>query len=106
MLDPDGRNHILQLMGELHDTGITVIHITHQATEAFRADRIIVIHQGKVMLDQSRDELYANAAQLDQWGLDVPIGIQLHQALQDKGWKLSDKVESEEQLVSELWTFM
>ncbi|MCH5585967.1 energy-coupling factor transporter ATPase [Shimazuella sp. AN120528] len=106
MLDPDGRKHILRLMDELHKSGITIIHITHQATEAFLAERLIVIHQGRIMMDQSSKELYANATLLDQWGLDVPIGILLHQALRDKGWKLSEKMESEEQLVSELWTSM
>jgi energy-coupling factor transport system ATP-binding protein len=106
MLDPDGRNHILQIMKELHQAGITIIHITHQATEAFLAERLIVIHQGRIMIDQSRDELYMNAIALDQWGLDVPIGILLHQALREIGWELSEKIESEDQLVSELWTFM
>jgi energy-coupling factor transport system ATP-binding protein len=47
-----------------------------------------------------------NAIALDQWGLDVPIGILLHQALREIGWELSEKIESEDQLVSELWTFM
>jgi energy-coupling factor transport system ATP-binding protein len=106
MLDPDGRNSILQLMSELHDAGITVIHITHQASEAFLADRIIVLHEGSLMLDLPKKSMYANADQLDQWGLDVPLGIQLHQTLRKKGWQLPDKVESEEQLVSELWTLM
>lgn len=106
MLDPDGRKQILSLMEKLHQSGITIIHITHQAAEAFLADRLIVIHQGRVMMDQSRSELYANASLLSQWGLDVPIGILLHQSLRDKGWKLSEKIESEEQLVRELWTLI
>jgi energy-coupling factor transport system ATP-binding protein len=106
MLDPDGRHHILQLMRELHLSGKTIIHITHQAAEAFLADRLVVLNQGKVMLDQNREELYANSAQLTNWGLDVPIGIQLHQHLLAKGWNLSNRIENEEQLVSEIWTYM
>jgi energy-coupling factor transport system ATP-binding protein len=106
MLDPGGRQHILQLMRELHESGITIIHITHQATEAFLADRIIVLHQGQIMADQPRKELYADAAKLEQWGLDVPIGIQIQQKLVAKGWKLPQKIENEEQLVSELWRYM
>jgi energy-coupling factor transport system ATP-binding protein len=106
MLDPDGRHHILQLMRKLHLSGKTIIHITHQATEAFLADRLVVLNKGKVMLDQNRESLYANSAQLTNWGLDVPISIQLHQNLLAKGWNLSNRIENEEQLVSEIWTYM
>lgn len=106
MLDPEGRHHILQLMNELHQSGITIIHITHQATEAFLADRIIVLHHGKIMADQSKEKLYAKANVLAGWGLDVPIGILLHQNLLEKGWKLPDIIENEEQLVREIWKYI
>jgi energy-coupling factor transport system ATP-binding protein len=106
MLDPEGRHQILQLMDELHHSGITIIHITHQAAEAFLADRVVVLHRGKMMMDQPREKLYTDANELSKWGLDVPIGIRLHRFLLERGWELPNKLENEEQLVREIWRYM
>lgn len=106
MLDPDGREQILQLMQQLHQKGITIVHITHQATEAFSADRIIVMDQGRIQLDNKREQVYAKAAMLEKWGLDVPLAVQLYQQLSAKGWDLPTALETEEQLVGELCKYI
>jgi energy-coupling factor transport system ATP-binding protein len=106
MLDPEGRSQVLDLMDQLHQQGISIIHITHQSMEAFRAERMIVMHEGKVILAHRREELYAMSNQLVNWGLDIPFAIQLHQDLLKSGWPLSEEIASEEQLVSEIWTLI
>jgi energy-coupling factor transport system ATP-binding protein len=106
MLDPEGRIQILFLMEKLHQQGITIIHITHQAEEAFRAKRVLVMHQGKMLLDTLTEDLYAISSKLADWGLDVPLAVLLHQELLQRNWPLSDKIRDEGQLVSELWTLI
>jgi energy-coupling factor transport system ATP-binding protein len=106
MLDPDGREQILQIMEQLHRAGITIIHITHRAVEAFLAERVIVMNQGRLVMDEKREQMYAKAAMLENWGLDVPLAVQLYQQLLSKGWKLPTGVKNEEQLVGELCKYI
>ena len=51
MLDPRGRDEIMAIIDELHEEGITVILITHFMEEAVRADRVIIMHEGKILMD-------------------------------------------------------
>lgn len=106
MLDPEGRRQVLSIMDQLHHQGITIIHITHQVVEAFRAKRVLVMHQGFLVKDMSSEELYPLSKQLADWGLEVPLAVQLQQALIQRGWSISTEIKSEEQLVSELWTLI
>jgi energy-coupling factor transport system ATP-binding protein len=48
MIDPAGREAILKLMDDLVAEGIAIIHITHDMTEAARAERVVVLSEGKV----------------------------------------------------------
>ncbi|MEI6386197.1 MAG: energy-coupling factor transporter ATPase [Spirochaetota bacterium] len=51
MLDPPSRLSILSLMDRLNDEGVTIIHVTHDMTEAVRAHRIIRLESGKIAFD-------------------------------------------------------
>jgi energy-coupling factor transport system ATP-binding protein len=106
MLDPQGRESVCQVIGQLHRRGKTVIHITHSAHEAFLADRVIVMDQGAIQLDLPADELYSQSMLLKNWGLDVPIAVELHHRLVKRGWPLPPVITSEEELVQELWKLL
>jgi energy-coupling factor transport system ATP-binding protein len=106
MLDPQGRKDVLQLISELHKKGRTIIHITHRADEAFLADRVIVMADGKVKLDLPRLQCYKESLQLLDWGLDVPFAVQLHHRLRKRGFSLSDELTSTEDLVNQLWRLL
>jgi energy-coupling factor transport system ATP-binding protein len=105
MLDPVGRRTLLHLMQSLNDRGTTIIHITHSAEEAFQADRVIVMHQGECKLDQPVKQLYPRAHCLKQWGLAVPLEVELKHRLQKKGWPLGE-ITGKEDLVSEIWRLL
>lgn len=105
MLDPVGRKSLLTLMKSLNDRGTTIIHITHSAEEAFMADRVIVMHQGECMLDQPAKHLYSQAHCLKEWGLDVPLEVELWNRLQKKGWPL-ETITGKEDLVREIWRLL
>ena len=53
MLDPSGRMAVMQTLDELHNAGITLIHITHSMEEALKAQRMIVMDQGRIVLDDT-----------------------------------------------------
>ena len=73
MLDPVGRADVLRTVHRLNrDYGITVIMVTHFMDEAVRADRVIVMNKGSIVLDGTPKEVFSNTAAVKSCGLDVP----------------------------------
>ncbi len=73
-LDPKGKSEILDLINELHkDRNMTVIMVSHNMDEvAEYADRVIVMHEGQVMMDGDPHEVFANEEIIKQAGLNQP----------------------------------
>ncbi|WP_019123512.1 energy-coupling factor transporter ATPase [Brevibacillus massiliensis] len=102
MLDPMARKEVMALAHRLHrEEGITVINITHFPEETLHSDRIIVMHDGKVVLDGTPAAVFAEAERLQAIGLDVPLAVRLRQALVSNGVAMPLVLEREE-LVREL----
>ena len=73
MLDPSGRKDVLKTMEKLNrENGITVITITHYMNEAVKADRVVVLDDGEIVMDGTPAQIFANPERLRQAGLDVP----------------------------------
>ena len=73
MLDPVGRREVLETIEKLNrEEGITVISITHYMDEAARADRVIVLSDGKLILDGTPGEVFTHSDTLRKAGLDLP----------------------------------
>jgi len=73
MLDPSGRHEVLETIAKLnHEEGITVILITHFMEEAARAGRILVMSDGKIEMDGTPYEIFAQVKKMQNLGLDVP----------------------------------
>lgn len=49
MVDPDGRHRLVALLAELPRRGTTVVHVTHRAADAEHADRVVAVHDGRVL---------------------------------------------------------
>ncbi len=78
MLDPIGRRDVMNIMERLNRMeGITVVNITHYMEEAARADRVIVINDGAVVLDGSPREVFSQIELLHSIGLEAPQGAEL-----------------------------
>ena len=78
MLDPKGREDVINIMEKLNtEHNITVINITHHMDEATRADRVIIINDGKVCLDGSPRKVFSNMQLLKQYGLEAPGATEL-----------------------------
>lgn len=86
MLDPHGRREVIETFEKLNrEKGITVLTITHYMNEAARADRVVVIDDGKILMQGTPAEVFARADELRAVGLDVPQCTQLVHELRAKG---------------------
>ena len=86
MLDPLGRREIMNTIEKLNrEHGITVIMITHYMDEAARANRIIVLDDGEIIMDGTPAEVFSQPLKLNMAGLDVPQCVSLVHALKSKG---------------------
>ena len=81
------------------EQGIAVVHITHFMHEVVNFKRVIVMHEGRMLMDGTPEEVFARAEELHAVGLDVPMVTQLGQRLRARGWtKLPEVVLSVEEL--------
>ena len=86
MLDPSGRREVLETVERLNrEDGLTLIHITHYMDEAARADRILVIHDGELLLDGTPREVFSNAELLHKVDLETTAMGEVSYLLQREG---------------------
>ena len=86
MLDPMGRRDVVDMMEKLNrEMGITIITITHYMDEAVRADRVIVMDGGKIIMDGKPEEIFARADEIRAAGLELPQCAELIVRLRKKG---------------------
>lgn len=91
MLDPKGRREVMKAVQKLNrEEGITVLFITHFMEEAVEADRVMVVDDGKILLDGTPAEVFKKSDLLRQVGLDVPEVARLAAALRENGCELGD----------------
>ena len=73
MLDPSGRKDVINSIKKLNkEKGITILHITHNMNEVVDADRVIVINDGMVCMNDKPKNVFSNVSKLHEIGLDVP----------------------------------
>ena len=107
MLDPRGRLEVMKTIKKLNkDYGITVIFITHYMDEAVEADRVIVMDDGKVMLDGSPREVFVHIDELKSIGLDVPEATELSSMLIKEGIGLRNDILDVEELFASIVELM
>lgn len=103
MLDPNGRKEVIRTVRELNRREhVTVILITHYMEEVIQADKVIVMEQGKVVMQGTPREIFSHVEQLKGYRLDVPQATLVAHELQKKGVPLPDGILSIEELVEEL----
>ena len=86
MLDPLGRRDIMNTIEKLNrEHGITIIMITHYMDEAARANRIVVLDDGQILMDGTPTEIFEQEDKLAECGLDVPQCVRLVHSLKKQG---------------------
>ena len=83
MLDPSGRAEVMAAVSRLNrQTGMTVVLITHHMDEAAQADRVIVMQGGKVALDGTPRQVFAQVDKLESLALTAPQTVLLLRELE------------------------
>lgn len=72
MLDPKGRQDILDVIMKLKESGVTVVLITHYMNEAAMADKVIVVHGGRKVCEGAPCEVFAKTELLSECSLEAP----------------------------------
>lgn len=103
MLDPNGRKEVMEHAIKLNkEQNKTIINITHYMNEAVLSDRVIVINDGKIVLDGTPKEVFSKVELIKQYGLDVPQVTELAYLLKSNGINISSNILSIEELVDAL----
>jgi energy-coupling factor transport system ATP-binding protein len=99
MLDPRGRQEVMDTVIQLHRQGKTVLLITHFMEEAMQADRVLVMHNGSLIAQGSPREVFAQRDVLLQAGLTLPAAARFAQAA-----GLGDDILTEDECVNAILT--
>ena len=70
------------------EKGITVVLITHHMDEAAKAQRVVVLHKGKVTADGTPEEVFSQVELLHNIGLAAPETVELCYELNRVGFDL------------------
>ncbi|WP_105616872.1 energy-coupling factor transporter ATPase [Vallitalea okinawensis] len=101
MLDPSGRQEVMDAVLRLNEEeGITIIHITHYMEEAIRADRVIVMEEGRVVKQGRPKEVFAEVELMKNLGLDVPQVTEVAYELNNLGIEISQEILSIDEMVN------
>ena len=103
MLDPNGRKEVIRTVHELNKKeGITVLLITHYMEEVIDADRVIVMDDGKLVMDGTPREIFSRVKELKEYRLDVPQVTELAYELKQAGVNLPDGILTMDELMEKL----
>ncbi len=98
MLDPKGRKEVMASIKKLnYEMGITVVLITHYMEEAAKSDRVIVMDEGRIVMDDTPKKVFSSVEKITALGLDVPPVTRLVNLLREKGVRIEgDMLRTEE----------
>lgn len=107
MLDPRGRREVMKTAKMLNEEyGITVIFITHYMDEAVKAKRVIVMDEGRIILDGTPKEVFVNVDTLKNAKLDVPEATELTHLLIKDGINLNKDILDVDELLEAVVNIM
>lgn len=103
MLDPLGRKEVVETLIKLNkEYGITIVLITHYMEEAAQAERVVVLDNGQLLLDETPRDIFKNVQLIKSIGLDVPQTTELLYELYKDGVKVSFENLTVTECVNEL----
>ena len=107
MLDPSGRREVLDTILKLNrEEKKTILLITHFMDEAILADRVLVMADGKIVMDDVPKKIFNQVDRMKALGLDIPQVTDLAHQLIQSGYPLSDDILSIEEMVDELCRYV
>ena len=103
-LDPKGRDFILDKIKNLHKNyNMTIIIVSHSMEDVANiAERVIVMNDGSIAIDDKVSNVFKRVEELEAMGLAVPQVTYLMRELKKKGFDVLDDVNTVEQAKSEI----
>lgn len=107
-LDPSGRDEILNEVRELFEKeGITIILVSHSMEDVARlVNRILVMHKGKIVMDDTTREIFKRAPELENIGLGVPQITKFMRSFKEKGNMIDDDILTVEEAKEEIMKYL
>ncbi len=103
MLDPVGRREVIRAARKLNkEEHVTIILITHYMEEVTFADQVIVMDQGKILMQGKPKEVFSRVEELKEHRLDVPQVTMLAHELRKSGLNIPEGILTREELIGEL----
>lgn len=103
MLDPSGRREVIRTIKEINKKyNITIVLITHYMEEAVEADRIVVMDEGKVIMEGTPRDIFSQVKNMKTIGLDVPQMTELSYELKNSGVNIKKDILTIDEMVDEL----
>ncbi len=97
MLDPLGRKEVMDVVLRLNrEERMTVLLITHFPEEAMLADRAVVMHAGRIVMEGSPKSVFSDEARLREYSLALPSAYSICRRLTEGGLKIEDSLDEEE----------
>ncbi|MBO7214366.1 MAG: energy-coupling factor transporter ATPase [Clostridia bacterium] len=102
MLDPLGREEVMNVVKKLNEGGMTVICITHYMDEVISANKVAVLSNGELVMEGTPADIFKRQNELRAFGLDIPRATKIANALKENGLDIKDGVLTAEGLAEEL----
>ncbi len=102
MLDPLGRKEIMSIIKKLHREGHSIVLITHFMEEAAQADKIVVMSEGRIVMEDTPSKVFKHKEELEKLYLDIPFAVKMAAALRERGFDIPENVVTEDQLADVL----
>ncbi len=107
MLDPRGRDKVMETIRHLNkDMGITVVAITHYMEEAAQADRVLVMSEGRIVMEGTPKEVFSQTEKVRSLRLDVPQAAELRDELVKAGVPMPEGIINEEECAEALYQLL
>ncbi|CCQ93514.1 energizing coupling factor of ABC influx transporter (ATP-binding protein) [[Clostridium] ultunense Esp] len=106
-LDPRGRDEILGRLETLYQEGITIILVSHSMEDIAKlVNRIVVMHRGKIAMEDKTREIFKEAEKLAELGLGIPQITSFMKEYKSKGNQIEDTVLTVEEAKDELINYL
>ena len=103
LLDPEGRQMFNLLVKKLVADGkVTIINITQFPEEALLAERLLVLDQGKILMDGSPEKVFDEEIKLKEIGMSTTRSLKIANGLKRRGLSFNRKIGGMEDLIQEL----
>lgn len=103
MLDPSGRKEVMKTIKELNKKqGITIVLITHYMDEAAEGDRVVVVDDGKIIMEGTPRKVFSQVETMKKIGLDVPQVTELAYELKKAGIDIGTEILNVDEMVGVL----